>query len=48
MEGAFEQPTRDSDSTQRGGPRHARLAYAGWAIALVAIAGAFAIVAFAP
>ncbi len=48
MEGAFEQPTRDGDSTQRGGPNHARLAYAGWAIALVAIAGAFAIVVFGP
>ncbi len=48
MEGAFEQPTRDSDSTPRGGPAHARLAYAGWAIAIVAIAGALAIVAFGP
>ncbi len=48
MEGAFEQPTRDSNSTPHGGPSYARLAYAGWAIALVAIAGAFAFVAFAP
>ena len=48
MEGAFEQPTRDSDSTQHGWHPRARLAYAGWAIALVAIAGAFAIVAFGP
>ena len=48
MEGAFEQPTRDNDSRQRVGPSHARLAYAGWAIALVAVAGAFAIVAFGP
>ena len=49
MEGAFEQPTRDSDSTStRPTARYARLAYAGWAIALVAIAAAFAIVAFAP
>ena len=47
MEGAFEQPARDSDSTPRGGPSHARLAYAGWVIALAAI-GALAIVVFAP
>ncbi len=48
MEGAFEQPTRDSDSTQRGRRSLARLAYVGWAIALVAIAAVLAIVAFAP
>jgi serine/threonine protein kinase/Tol biopolymer transport system component len=48
MEGAFEQPTRNSDSTQRGRRSRARLAYVGSAIALVAIAAVFAIVAFAP
>jgi serine/threonine protein kinase/Tol biopolymer transport system component len=48
MEGAFEQPTRDSDSTRHDRPAHTRLAYTGWAIALVATAGALAIVAIAP
>ena len=48
MEGAFEQPTRDSDATQHGGTSRSPLAYAGWAIALVAIAGALAIVASGP
>jgi serine/threonine protein kinase len=48
MEGAFEQPTRDNDSTQRSERSYARLAYAGWATALVAIAGALAIVASGP
>ena len=48
LEGAFEQPPRDGDSSQRGQPSRARLVYTGWAIALVAIAGALAIVAIAP
>jgi eukaryotic-like serine/threonine-protein kinase len=48
MEGAFEQPAGDSDRSQRGRPSYARLAYAGWAIALLATAAAFAISAFAP
>ena len=48
IEGAFGQSARDSGSMPHGRPSHARLAYAGWAIALVAIAGALAIVAFAP
>ena len=37
-----------SDRRQRGGPSSARLSYAAWATALVAIAAAFAIVVFAP
>ena len=34
MEGAFEQRAGDGDKSQRGRPSYARLAYAGWAIAL--------------
>ena len=48
LEGAFDQPAGDVDSTERSGQFRARFAYAGWAIALVAIAGALAVVAFAP
>ena len=48
IEGAFEQPARESDTSQRGRPYYPRLAYAGWAIALVAIVGAIGIVAVAP
>ncbi len=46
MEGAFEQPIRAGDSTQRGEASRMRVAYAGWALALVASAIAFAIIAF--
>ena len=47
MEGAFELPAAEHGTDQRTG-RYARFAYAGWALALVAIAGAVAFVAFAP
>ena len=43
MEGAFEPPAGDSDLSRRGRPPYARVAYAGWAIALIAIAAALAI-----
>ena len=45
MEGAFEPPAAERGINQHTG-RHARFAYAGWAIALAALAGA--VVAFAP
>jgi serine/threonine protein kinase/Tol biopolymer transport system component len=45
MEGAFEQPTRDSTSNRRISKFYSRLAYAGWAVALMAMAAAVAIVA---
>jgi len=48
MEGAFAQPTRDSDSTRHRGPAYARLAYAIWAMAIVAIAAVLAVLAFRP
>ena len=48
MEGAFEQPTRDHGSPPLDRSPRPRLAYTGWVIAVAAIAGAFAIVTFAP
>src|SRR5688572_28446433 len=48
MEGAFERPIRDGDSTQHDRPSHTRLASRGWATALVVIATALALVAFRP
>jgi Tol biopolymer transport system component len=48
MEGAFEQRAGDNGMSQRGRQSSTRLAYAGWAIALVATAAAFAMVALAP
>ena len=48
MEGAFEQRPDDDGMSQRGRQSYRRLAYAGWAIALVATAAAFAIVALVP
>ncbi len=48
LEGAFGHSAPRADPTQRSGQSRARFAYAGWAVALVAIAGAFVFVAFAP
>ncbi len=48
MEGAFERPASESDPRQRGGPPYARLTSAAWATAVLAVAGVFAIVVFAP
>jgi hypothetical protein len=48
MEGAFEQPAGDNAMSQGGRQSYPRLAYAGWAIALVATAAAFAVVALTP
>jgi serine/threonine protein kinase/Tol biopolymer transport system component len=47
MEGAFELPAVEQGSDRRTG-RHGPFAYAGWALALLALAGAVALVTFAP
>jgi len=46
MEGAFEHGLADHDLSSRGRPTSARFVYAGWAMALLATAAAFAIGAF--
>jgi serine/threonine protein kinase/Tol biopolymer transport system component len=45
MEGTFDQTTPDASSNQRSATFYARLAYAGWALALVAVAAAVVMVA---
>ena len=48
LEGAFDQPSRNSETSQPRKPPGTGLASAGWAIALLATAAAFAVLAFNP